>query len=554
MCKFLFFLSFVVCISADAQYQPAINGSYNYTQMPFEWDAAVNTTNYIIKIKELHKEKIIFSTKTKYNSFLLNDVLEFGKKYEWQITSFETNKQPKTSDWMPFSINTNANVLSKNVAFKIATAKKNAFQNDILFIENLGIAINRKGKPIWFLQRDESIAMDEKSYRSMQMTNEGNITFLAIASAYETDLQGKITWEAPKNGVLNTEGMEEFHHHFTKTPFNSYMVTSYAYSKEKHLYNSNNEVIVRYNTLIEYDKNGNVIWTWNEKNHANPKTIFDGSTGDEVNWAGTHMNGFAFNPIDNSLFLSYRNSSQIQKIDYLTGKVLYTWSGKPTKFNKPEFTFYNQHGPSITADGNLIIYNNNIQNIDTSKALYPTIQIVQNPTNANKGNLLWEYECKWDAKKKGIQTKEGFALELKNKNILVTIGGTERIFEINKKKEIVWDCTFKKLDKDSINLIPFSNYRCYNTATLHPILFALNGTKQNKEANLSIQNLGNEDEYIITIMDVDNKFQIHNINKKASANQIINLNLHKEIPFLPNNYLIKVTSKTNKTKVKEILF
>jgi hypothetical protein len=455
---------------------------------------------------------------------------------------------------MEFNINTNKNIDKKNIQFNVVTSKKNKFENDIFFIENLGIAINRKGRPVWFMQKDERIELDEKSYRSMQLTDDGNIIFLTLNNAYETDLQGNILWEAPKPGILNAGGTESYHHHIAKTSQGSYMAISYAWVKQPHLLNASTEVNVRYNTLLEFDKMGNLLWSWNEKDHSDQTIIFENSTGDETEWAGTHMNGFVFSKKDNSLFLSFRNSSQIQKIDYLTGKVLYTWSGKPAKFNNPPFSFYNQHGPSITSDGNLLVYNNNIKTGDNKKPVYPTIQLIQNPNDNKMGNMLWEYECKWDAKKEGIQTKEGFALELGNKNILVTIGGTERIFEVNKNKEIVWDCTFKKIDKDSVNYIPFSNYRCYSTASLHPILFGANGSNFGGENKLMIYNLGTTDEYIITIIDKNNLSQIYSFTQKILGQSEQNILLKKIVKKLPQGFIVEIKSKTNEQKMKQIYF
>ena len=548
--KFLLFnLFFFFLQIAYAQNSPTQNANFNYTYIPFEWDAVKNASSYILYIRETVSSKIIFSKKININVFLVKDILQFGKKYEWQVESIVGTKRNNYTNWIPFSINANTNLDKKHLQFNVTTAKKNAFQNDILFIEHLGIAINRKGNPVWFLAKDESVVLDDKTYRSMQMNDDGNITFLTSSNAYETDLQGNLLWQAPKEGILNIGSQEEYHHHFAKMPFGSYMCTSYAYVKQAHLKNKDKQVTVRYNTLLEFDKNGNLVWSWNEKDHTDPKIIFENSTGDEDNWAGTHMNGFAFSALDNSMFLSYRNSSQVQKIDYLTGKLLYTWSGQPSKFNNPAFTFFNQHGPSVTADGNIIIYNNNIQNFKNDTAIYPTIQIVQNVGKNKEGMLLWEYVCKWAEKKKGIQSKEGFAIELLNKNILVNMGGTERIFEITKNKEIVWDCNFKKLDKDS-NFVPFANYRCYTSTTLHPVLFAIH-TKNTKNGTiLNISNLGNADTYTITVLDDNEKMLLHTFNTKVAANTAINVNLNKEILALPIKYTIKVTSKLNNSKTK----
>jgi hypothetical protein len=52
MLKLFIFWFSIISISVNAQYFPAANQSYNYTQMPFEWEGILNVDYYILNIKE----------------------------------------------------------------------------------------------------------------------------------------------------------------------------------------------------------------------------------------------------------------------------------------------------------------------------------------------------------------------------------------------------------------------------------------------------------------------------------------------------------------------
>lgn len=541
--KIYFLIIFVLsCLYCNGQ-SPENNTQLNYVHVPFQWAVTNNASHYVLTIFDANKKKI-HQEKCLTNVALIKDKFNWGNEYKWQVTSFNKTKEISKTQLFQFKINENKLLFNSKVQFNILSADKKLHNNDLLFIENIGALIDRSGKIVWYLNKDESITLDEKSYRSMQMSPEGNITFLTNSGCYEVNLDGKILWQAPNRSVFHSEGYEQYHHHFAKTHLGTYMCASYDYQQMPHPKDTTKMVNVRFNTLIEYDQLGNYLWSWNEKDHVDKKVLFAGSTGEEADWAGTHMNGFVQDVKNNAIFISCRNSSQVFAINYLTGKILYTWSGKPGKFNQPKFAFYDQHGPAITANGDLLIYNNNIRN-DAKKIYYPTIQLVENPFN-KKGNLIWEYECTWNKKPEGIQTKEGFVSELSNGNFLVCIGGTERIFEVNKQGKIVWDCSFEKSMSDDVKkMTAFSNYRAYSASTLHPVFFGIQSQTIKNQHQITISNLGNNDSYTIVVKTADGVSEIKRIKVPTIAN---GKNKTISLPNLINGYnkfLIEIISDKN---------
>jgi hypothetical protein len=544
-------IGFLLLISIKGLAQFPENGaSLNYTHIPFQWKADANATHYYLQIKDANK-KIIYTNKIIGNGVLLTDICKWNKNYTWQVQAFKQKTLLNQSEIYSFSIGINQPQEVQKVKFSVSNFDPKLSSKDLVFIENIGSLIDRKGNIVWYLQKDESITVDDKSFRSMQMTKEGNFTFLTLSGCYETDLQGNIIWQAPSYNATNPTEPEQYHHHFEKTKLGTYMCASYQFVKQPHYKNAAKTTNVRYNTMVEWDKNNTQLWSWNEKDQIDQRLLFDNSTGDEDDWAGTHMNGFVYDEKNNAYFLSFRNTSQIIAVDYLTKKTFYTWNGKASKFNQPQFSFLDQHGPHIDANGNLLIYNNNIQKGTDKKAYYPTIQRVSNPLNKTKGNLIWEYECIWDKKPEGIQTKEGFAKALKNGNILVSVGGTERIFEITNDKKIVWDCSFEKLKSpDSDKIVPFSNYRAYSTSFLHPVFFSI----QKSNADLVIQNLGAEDSYTIVIKTGDGLAEIKRATLQTNAqNKATAINLFNKTLSTYKSIIVEVSSNNNALKKQSML-
>ncbi len=543
----IFFLGTIV----QAQ-KPEKNATLYQTHIAFEWTAIPFVDGYIFVLKD-DAQKTIASYKCTTNALLITDKMTWGKQYYWMVYATKNKKQLVANEAQSFSIASNKISEVNKAKFTILNADKKLHGSDLIFIENLGTIIDRKGNVVWYLNKQEGVTIDDKSYRSMQMHKDGFITFIGATQAYEVDINGNLNWVAPSRSVLSSGENEEYHHHFDKTSYGTYLCASYYYEKRMHPQNATKEVRVRYNTIIEFDELGSLVWSWNEKDAVDDKVLFEGSNGEEAEWAGTHMNGFVYDEKNSAIIVSCRNSSQVFVIDYLSKKIIHTWKGKPGKFNTPKFTFIDQHGPALTKDGNILVYNNNIYK-DQSKALgkYPTIQLIESPFNNKNAPMLWEYSCAWNKKPDGIQTKEGFVKELENKNFLVCVGGTERIFEVNKTGNIVWECTFEKaINEDSKKIVPFANYRSYSTTYLHPNLFGVAVNKNMKKHVLEIINYGLAQQVTIVFKTADGLSEIKRM-KAEMGSKVTKVEIPETITTL-STYYVEVISLNNKNVMNKIL-
>lgn len=79
-----------------------------------------------------------------------------------------------------------------------------------------------------------------------------------------------------------------------------------------------------------------------------------------------HFNSFAIDPKDQNLLVSFRNQGSIVKLNRENGEVMWIMGGKGDEFHLPEHLFACQHSISFTQEGNLLMYNNNYEGINSS--------------------------------------------------------------------------------------------------------------------------------------------------------------------------------------------
>lgn len=472
---------FICMPTVQARMLPKDFAVLNHTQVMFEYDQVPGASKYLLTIKEepaSEKTPMVFSSSSL--AYLVTNGLIFGRNYQWKVEAQQNGKTIHSTAWLNFSIAWSSKIDTAFARYTITAPDKNAYNNDLLFIDHLGVIINRMGQPVWYFPDDKlPVSNDQFNFRAMRMTHDGTLTFIYNGRSMERALDGFPIWDAPANTSLSGAASETYHHDLQKMPDGSYITCGYHFSTEPHYLNSNLQANVRYNTVLQFNSRGSLLWFWNEKDHVDKATIFRNYSSVETEIAGTHLNGFDVNPFDSSMVLSFRNTSEVLKIDMNNfGRVVYGW--RPSPKVETGINFSAQHGPAITREGNIIIYNNNIS-ADRSKVRNPKVLIVSNPSGTKPSEKIWEYEIAWSKKPEGVQGKEGYALQLPNKNILVNVGGAERMFEITPDKRIVWDCTYEKYDTATHTWKPFFNYRCGNISSLYPRYFTLAKIYSSKE-------------------------------------------------------------------------
>jgi hypothetical protein len=450
--------------------QPANNATLNFTQVMFEFDEQEGADTYqlcVYRPGDIGKRRIVIASL----AYLVKDGFSFGESYQWYYTAFRNGKVIFKSNIFSFSIAADFLVDGSKFRYNVLVKNAGTYQDNLIFIDHLGVAVNRSGQPVWYMPFDSSRYFKAPQYRNMQITPQGSFTFLKGDQCYEKDRMGNTVWGAPNDGAVSGEATEQYHHDFEKRPDGSYMACSYRYENMPGYFDTTVTCRVRYNTVIQYNA-GKVVWQWNEKGYINKAEIFRLAGPGVTDIAGTHMNGFSFDDKHNTAVFSFRNNNTLLWINRQNGEVLYRLVGDDSV--KKDIQFTGQHSPVLLDNGDLLLYNNNnASSVKSRLPKYPKILLLSAPEGNKPPQKKWEYECKLNEHPEGWAGKEGYAGMLPNGNVLVCIGGGNKIFEVTRSKKIVWEMNCTMFSKEKSGWIPFSNYRSHFASSLYPYYYTV---------------------------------------------------------------------------------
>jgi hypothetical protein len=542
----------MACFSAIV---PANGSVVNYTQLMFEYDQVSGADHYVITITAAEQNgKKTGAIKVSNTSLaVMVTGLEFGSGYSWHYEAFMKEKIIYRSDDFLFLIRSSYLVNPDLFRTKIETSKQSA-GDGIIFLDYRGIAIDRKGNPVWYYPFTGFDLQSDPNFRNLRMTADGNITFITDSNCYEANLAGKLNWQTPNDGKISGDGKEYYHHDFIKLPDGSYLTAGFKYECGPNYYNPAVRCRVRYNTLIQYDAAGNILWHWYEKDHVSQQVIFGIYTAGDTDIAGTHLNAFAYDAQDDAIVLSFRHNSSLAKIDKKTGKLIYMIGPFTGEFvESPQPLFLHQHGMAIMPDHTLLIYNNNVSEMGMKNISYPTVMMLKQPTKKDPVNKVWEYECRSNRYPNGIMGKGGYATPLPNGNILVCMGGANFTFEVTPAKEIVWQADFEKYDPAGQVWNEFINYRCSYSSSLFPKYFTLqHGEEKRSSAELIINNEGTEDDlYSIELIGENGSKKLFQKNISIAKRSSKAIRLKKKTG---KSLQLVVTSQTNRSSSRTLSF
>lgn len=207
--------------------------------------------------------------------------------------------------------------------------------------------VNNKGELVWYHRYDTAVR------RPISYTNRG--TFLSIydsAIIRETNIYGHTLL----NLDLEKLGQPERFHHEVIYDADENIISLSVDSARRDLrrWGGTKDQFLRADGIIRMNKSGKILWRWNLLDSHDPNT-----TGDSVNirdiWG--HANALVIDK-DGHYLVSFRDFSQVWKIDSHTGKVWWKL-GKGGDFHMPEKAwFIRQHSINWTSEGDLIMFDN----------------------------------------------------------------------------------------------------------------------------------------------------------------------------------------------------
>jgi hypothetical protein len=185
--------------------------------------------------------------------------------------------------------------------------------------------------------------------------------------------------------------------------------------------------------LVRLNGSNQLVFQWDAFDHLPAIDDLDPQidhTGSTVDW--THGNAIDV-AADGNYLVSFRNISQVVKIDSASGAVLWKLGGSDGDFtfvDDPLGGFSLQHGIRELPNGNLLLFDNgNGHNPPQTRAVEYHLDL-----NARTARMVWQY----DANPHLFAPFTGFAQRLANNNTLVSYGPLATVREVNLAEQLQW--------------------------------------------------------------------------------------------------------------------
>ncbi len=458
----------------NAQILPREGAALCYRLIGFSFPAVAGTSNYRIEIASGYftaepdfKKEIFKRLKTVKNK-IIGEVPAFGKQYTWRIVYNTGAKKETYSPLYHFRTGILPEVDTNSYRLRIIKPAK-TYKEAYVFVDGMRALYDMNGAPVWFLPDIDLLSTEDIHVRDMKLSPQGTITMLTHKGVYEVSYSGEVLWKMPKNIRASPDSIEFFHHEFTRLSNGHYM----GMGTEKLLSmrsvtgdssfvllpmdkplppNSRVRGATSFGTLVEYDKNNNVVWSWRSSDYFRKSDIYYRKTS--MKMMDVHENAFYFDEKNKVIYVGFKNLDRIIKVKYPEGTVtevygqIYDKSMVNSEANTWSSLFCGQHSCRTASDGNLYVFNNN----SCQHGGWPTVVVLQKAKNSEGAKKIWEYECNVDYTAAGIAKSQAYAVggnayELPDRSFLVTMGGaTSNVFIVNRKKEILWSAICEKWD------------------------------------------------------------------------------------------------------------
>lgn len=259
-------------------------------------------------------------------------------------------------------------------------------------IDNAIVATGPDGRTRFFLPRPAKTTGPSGVPAGIKLLDDGSLLFIQDDSAVDVDELGNVLWQVSAASL----GVAALHHDIIALPDGHFLAMSYTF-KDVYYEADKTTHHVAGDLLVEFDRQGHKLWTWNAFDHINPQRIhsgFDEIIADPTNGKSandwTHGNAILYQPADDSILLSLRQQDWIIKIDHKTGDIIWRL-GPDGDFQLTSGKwFWHQHAPEWQSDGSLLLYDSGVSN--------PTLQaadIRSRPIQIAFDDKAMTAEIKW---------------------------------------------------------------------------------------------------------------------------------------------------------------
>lgn len=460
--KILLLFIFLYVNVVNAQIKPAEDAVLNYRMIGFSVPAQKAAKTYVFEISNspsadvaVFERGIIIKTESGTNMSVIT-VPQFDTKYAWRVICKDKAGKVLNRSKIYFFATGTCDYLNPE-RYKLDVYNRSEEHKDLLVIlDHSSIMYNMAGEPVWFLPEVPGVFQRDKRTRDLKPTADGTFTVLNDFGAFEFDYDGNVLWKAPDNGKVSGDTSERYHHEFTKLSNGHYLVAGYEriylpipadkfdYAKipiDETIKNEGGKLLKRIEcgTIIEYDKDGNVVWSWKSSDYFKEEDFFGNIFPDGTPNTNTHLNAVFFDENRSYIYASFRDISTILKIQYPTGSVVRKY-GKPVERQRDgmeRVPFRAQHSCRISKDGLLYMFNNNTAR---TRDVISNISFFEEPeTQGGTLKKVWEFKCDIDTFAATGSASGGSVYMLKDSTILACMGIEGRVFLAKYDKTLLWN-------------------------------------------------------------------------------------------------------------------
>ncbi|PBQ33222.1 hypothetical protein CNR22_16050 [Sphingobacteriaceae bacterium] len=516
--SFLVSLFFLNSFTTRASVWPKDGAKLNATFVYLEEEIQDKAVSYELTVYKGQNGKSLVST---INSALPSghlSGLDWNTQYVWIVKAFDGNKNLiHTSSEHNFTIEkylvSFQQAEETNIKIKVNNKEKNA--GGFIGIDHIRGFVNREGQPVWQIPNIARFTDDETLFRDIKITEDNTVTFLTPEKGIEISLDGEILWSTPAPFVFKKDTVM-YHHEFQKTPRGTYMILANRkvkrpmpgqYKPEQIKYNSEISVVngvvykkTQMTVLLEFDKTGKLIWFWDADTYIVQADLMTKKYPNGMPVFSTHSNAFCESKDEKFIYVSFRDISRVVKIDKKTKQVMKAYGENFTSAKGMVATndFRRQHDGTLTDRGTLLIFDNSEQLNETDSPVSSFIEMKENPGPKDSA-VIWRFPMNFDKDMTfPFSSGGGNMVELPNSNFLLCAGVLNRVVEISRDKEIVWDAIplMKLKNQTQQGWKPFPQYRCSWAPAFKDYHFfvSLKDSVQKDMLYISISNSGSADD------------------------------------------------------------
>lgn len=512
MNKFLsaLFALLIIVGSVTAQVSPKEGSMLNYRLIGFSPFNGVQRGNYAIQIASgdiasdtAFKNNIIKTVVCKTGRAIA-EVPSFGSRYTWRVVTFKGHAIKSFSKLYHFQTAPISDLDTSLVRVRVMKHAEK-YKDAYVLLDGNRAMYDMEGQLVWYLPKNKGY---DSNVRDLKVAPEGTFTLLSNNNALEINYDGELLWKGPDDGKVSGGPHEQYHHEFTRLSNGHYMVLGSENVLVKTAPSTNENFItfsgldeemmkkdstvnqVPFGTVIEYDVQGNVVWSWKASDYFKKSELAKYAPENGVNALGPilhmHENAFFFDEKEKVVYVSFKNISRIVKVKYPEGIVLneYGEQYKPGVPVEGNGLYCNQHACKRSAVGCLFLFNNN----GCNPGGLPKIKKLAEPANKEEPlKKIWEYTCTVE---RGVPVQfhtGGNVSELPDQSLFVCMGSDySKLFIVDSDKDILWSALPEKWNKEKETWQPLPQYRAsilHDPAQIEQLIFNTGEPLANKQAS-----------------------------------------------------------------------